>query len=181
MGVPNGYTSAQVVQAVPTGIQSALVLISATTIGTSVSTVTVSNAFSATYDQYLITINGGTATGTGASISLRFGAATSGYRRSFQYAAFSGNTFTGDSDDSASALTGCFGATTTNLSGEAIVQNPFLAKPTIVFSKFVQNITGGQSISSAGTLDDSTSYTSFNLTNVTMTGGTIRVYGYANS
>lgn len=52
MGVPNGYTSAQVVQAVPTGINSALVLTgSATLSGTSTN---LTSCFSATYDNYFI-------------------------------------------------------------------------------------------------------------------------------
>ena len=51
MGVPNGYTSAQVVQAVPTGIQSALVFITGGTITNSTS---VDNCFSATYLNYKV-------------------------------------------------------------------------------------------------------------------------------
>ena len=40
---------------------SGLTLISSTTIGSAVSSVTVSNVFSSTYDNYLITVNGGAA------------------------------------------------------------------------------------------------------------------------
>ena len=62
MGVPSGYTSAQVVQAVPTGIQSALVLISQTT--TTAATQTFTNVFSATYDVYELHIFAGVASST---------------------------------------------------------------------------------------------------------------------
>ena len=54
MGVPNGYTSAQVVQAVPTGINSALVCVKAETAFTSASSVTVDNVFTSSYTNYLI-------------------------------------------------------------------------------------------------------------------------------
>ena len=60
------------------GGASGLVLISTTTIGTSVSTVTVSNAFSATYDNYKIILSGGVASGS-AAITIILGATTSRY------------------------------------------------------------------------------------------------------
>jgi hypothetical protein len=69
VGVPNGYTSAQVVQAVPTGIQSALVLISSVTLN-SASTV-LSNVFSATYQNYLVQ-GSNLMQGGGATPNLRF-------------------------------------------------------------------------------------------------------------
>ena len=53
MGVPNGYTSAQVVQAVPTGINSALVFITSGTV-TLGSSLSFDNCFSATYANYYI-------------------------------------------------------------------------------------------------------------------------------
>ena len=73
MGIPSGYTSAQVVQAVPTGINSALVLISSTTIGTTVSSVTVSSAFSSTYDAYKIVLTGGVGSASDSAIALKLG------------------------------------------------------------------------------------------------------------
>ena len=56
MGIPSGYTSAQVVQAVPTGINSALVKINTTTVSAQ-NTVTLSNVFSSTYHSYMFTIS----------------------------------------------------------------------------------------------------------------------------
>jgi hypothetical protein len=52
MGVPSGYTSAQVVQAVPTGINSALVLTGSATLSSTSTNIT--SCFSATYDNYFI-------------------------------------------------------------------------------------------------------------------------------
>ena len=71
MGVPNGYTSAQVVQAVPTGINSALVYIARTTFTTAASTA-MTNVFSSAYDNYFITITNliGSASSGGTNINL---------------------------------------------------------------------------------------------------------------
>ena len=72
MGVPSGYTSAQVVQAVPTGINSALVLITPTSTANTGGTVTTSGGrvtvagsssvslngvFTSTYHNYLILVD----------------------------------------------------------------------------------------------------------------------------
>lgn len=54
MGVPSGYTSAQVVQAVPTGINSALVCVKAETTASGVTSATADNVFTSTYTNYLI-------------------------------------------------------------------------------------------------------------------------------
>lgn len=56
MGVPSGYTSAQVVQAVPTGINSALVYITGATFTAATSFSLPTNTFSATYKNYRIII-----------------------------------------------------------------------------------------------------------------------------
>ncbi len=56
MGVPNGYTSAQVVQAVPTGINSALVCVKAETAFSAVTSFSADNVFTSSYTNYLILI-----------------------------------------------------------------------------------------------------------------------------
>lgn len=57
MGVPSGYTSAQVVQAVPTGINSALVLIKrATFSNVATTTTTFDSVFTSTYKSYMVII-----------------------------------------------------------------------------------------------------------------------------
>jgi len=56
VGVPNGYTSAQVVQAVPTGINSALVCVKAETAFSAVSSFSADNVFTSSYTNYLILI-----------------------------------------------------------------------------------------------------------------------------
>ena len=83
MGVPNGYTSAQVVQAVPTGIQSALVCVKAETAFSAVSNVTVDNIFTSTYTNYKIVIEYQSSTTNDSVFQLRASgtASTTGYYR----------------------------------------------------------------------------------------------------
>jgi len=57
MGIPSGYTSAQVVQAVPTGINSALVFLTGATFTTATSFSLATNTFSSTYLNYKMFVN----------------------------------------------------------------------------------------------------------------------------
>jgi hypothetical protein len=161
------------------GASGALTLISATTVGTAVTSVTVNDAFSATYDNYFITYNDGAASATN-NLELRLGATTTGY-----YWNIVGNTWsptasnTGGTNSSAFAYTGSHNSTTGS-NAVITVQSPFLAKRTVIQSQHVET-TGGFSMN--GMLNNTTSYTSFILLagSGNLTGGTIRVYGYANS
>jgi len=79
VGVPSSYTSAQVVQAVPTGINSALVLIASATYSAATN-FTISSCFSATYRNYRLVFDS-TAGNAAVSVQLLVGAtaSTTGY------------------------------------------------------------------------------------------------------
>lgn len=182
MGVPSGYTSAQVVQAVPTGINSALVLISSTTIGSAVSSVTVSNAFSSTYDNYRITVNGGVASGN-IGLNLQLGATTTGYYQMvYRTSSYASTTQANAAVNNGSNFDGMAFGATGQLSGSCELLSPFLSSRTF-FSNFTARTSGESSGPSSGFLDNATSYTAFTLicSSGNITGGTIRVYGYLNS
>lgn len=180
MGIPNGYVSGQVVQAVPTGIQSALVLVKTQTIGSAVSSVTVTDAFSATYDAYKVVISGGAGT-TAPQLNITFGATTTGYYYGVIYNNYSTSVgAVGGNNTSALNLFGT--ATSANgISFNVDIVNPFLAKETQVSAQLWYDATNTGS--SRGYVSGTTSYTAFTLTCSagTLTGGTIRVYGYTNS
>lgn len=177
MGIPSGYTSGQVVQAVPTGIQSALVLIKTQTIGTTVSSVVVSDAFSSTYDNYKILLSGGTSSVSDGELNFRLGAQTSGYKAYNFYNNYSGGAPTYQAP-TAHILIGRFGTDGTNTTVDVLAPN--LAKTTFVFG-------GGGSNDyvqfCSGVSFNNTQFTAFTLfpNTGTLTGGTIRVYGYTNS
>ena len=156
----------------------ALTLISATTIGSAVSTVTVSSAFSSTYDNYLITISGGVASAT-SQLTLQLGATTTNYRRAGFYVSLNVGTLTGFTDTDWRIG----GGTTDSLNGNVMLFGPNLAKRTVMQSVWVQPLDTGLALYNSGVLSDATQYTAFTVgtSTGTITGGTIRVYGYANS
>lgn len=167
------------------GLPSAgLTLVKAQTIGSAVSSVTVTSAFSATYDNYLITLSGGVASTT-TGLNLTLGATATQYYRGGNFTSYTGTTVSGiNSSNAASWLSASLG-TTTSLDGRIELYDPFLTKNTKIRATYVSTVTNGESYVFGGFLNDTTSYTAFTLTantgGATMTGGTIRVYGYKNS
>jgi hypothetical protein len=164
---------------VPFGSPSALTLVKSQTVGTAVSSVTVTGAFSSAYDNYLITLNNGSSSGT-IDMYMTVGATTSGY-----YWNIIGNSWnpTANNNGSTSGSSWSYIGATDATNGTTLnvrMLSPFLNKRTIVDTEYV--FTGG-GYKMTGMLNNTTSYTSFTLApnSGTLTGGTIRVYGYANS
>ena len=144
------------------------------TIGTSVASVTVSDAFSSTYDNYKITLNGGTAA-VAQAISLQLGASVTEYYQSLAYVTYATGAFTVLPVNNGAVFSYAMEGLTTNMVGNLDIMNPFLAR--------ITNIAGWYPGSVAGTVIGyhklATSYTSFTLAcSANMTGGTITVYGY---
>ena len=162
------------------GVAPGLVLVKTQTIGTTVATVTVSDAFSATYDAYKIVITGGAASSANTELELSLGASVTGYYHSFIYTNYN-NTVSaiGTANTTRWPYLG-FAAGSNGLSLNIELQNPFLAKYTTFQSSQTRTDIAGSNV---GTHQVATSYTSFIVkpNAGTLTGGEIRVYGYANS
>jgi hypothetical protein len=163
-------------------VTSGLVLVKSQVIGTTVAAVTVSDAFSATYDNYVITVNGGVAS-TNNSLVLTLGATTTGYYYAGNDLAYSSTAYVGLAGQNTANWPNLIRGSANSLSGQISLYDPFAAKNTHF------SCVGGRSEAAsgvntlAGYLANTTSYTAFTLTanSGTVTGGTIRVYGYANS
>jgi hypothetical protein len=151
-------------------------LVKSQAVGTGVSSVTVTGAFSAEYDNYLINISGGTASGN-TTLSFRCGTQASGYRYSYLYTSYTNTpqgvgTLTGTQIDYVGFVT------TSGTTGSIGVSEPWLSGPTMItgdggsIGNFAGRVTGIE--------PSNTSFTSFTLLPVTgtFTGGTIAVYGY---
>ena len=156
-----------------------LELITAQTIGSAVSSVTVSNVFSSTYDNYKILVTPGTAS-TSLELALTLGATTTGY-----YWGFRGTSYANASASSAAAngASFVFAQTSTDAFGaSAELIAPNLAKKTIYYNSYLDTNTNGAAGTIYGFLNNTTAYTAFTITCSTgnITGGTIRVYGYKN-
>ena len=168
------YTGSAWISAISSGLN----LITAQTIGTAVGSVTVSNAFSATYDAYKIVVSGGVGSGN-SYFTFKLGASTASYATSTILNDYNATTTSvGSSTGSQFLYTGSVSAS--SLSASIELQNPFLAKYTS-YQASVQQV--GSAGFTSGLHQVSTSYTDFILAPAsgTLTGGTIRVYGYQNS
>lgn len=153
--------------------------ITSQTIGSAVSSVTLSDVFSADYDSYRVKVSGGAAS-TNLDLRLTLGGTSTGYYYGQFYVAFSsGNTNAVNGNNTSYIPVGSGGTTSLNASFDII--SPFLAEQTIVSSSVYFASQGGSGFSN-GFLDNTTSYTAFTLTCSTgnMTGGTVKVYGYRN-
>lgn len=159
-----------------------LTFIKSQTIGSGVSSVTVTDAFSATYDNYLITINGGNGSSDGIAGLLTLGSTTSGYYLCGQYMSYGSATVNGYNISNGSSWIGTY-CSLNNHSAQITLQNPYLSDQTVFESRLTGVGAGDNQARYAGYLNNTTSYTAFTITanTGTMTGGTIRVYGYQNS
>ena len=160
---------------------SGLTLVSATTIGTTVSSVTVSGAFSATYDNYRIVLSGGVGS-TGANLDMTLGATVTGYAYNTIFMAYNASTVTGQNSNNASSFIRVGRGTTNTLDGEIELKNPFATKRTTAQWRISGAASNDLWSVGGGYLDDATSYADFTFTTSagTVTGGTIFVYGYKN-
>jgi hypothetical protein len=156
-------------------------LIKKQTIGTTVSSVQVTNAFSATYESYKVIVTGGASSGDSYGKFI-LGAATSGY-----YLGANGSSFSGAGNllaaNNAAAANFTWALNTTWLDLMIEFRNPFLAKPT-GFNFSVTKPSSNSSFAGGGYHATATSYTDFTISSIgaeTLTGGTIYVYGYGAS
>jgi hypothetical protein len=159
------------------GTASGLTLISATTVGTTVSSVTVTGAFSATYDNYRIVYGNGTSSASNP-LEIKLGASVTGYSGILLYAAYAsgGALIASINNGSSWPYVGGGDSNGTGLICDLI--NPGLAKYTFVRNANYANAT--ETGFFAGVHKVSTAYTDFTLLpgSGTLTGGTISVYGY---
>lgn len=161
-------------------VTGGLTLITAQTIGSAVSSVTVSDVFSSTYDNYRIIINGSTAS-TSLNLLMQLGSTTTAY-----YRASIGFTYGGATNSGALSNTSAFNLVSADANGfsaSADVIQPFLAARTTLVTLNPTIDTAGTLYMHGGYQNSATSFTGFTLTTSTgtVTGGTIRVYGYQNS
>lgn len=154
-------------------------LVKSQAVGTGVSSVTVTGAFSADYDSYMVTWTGGTGS-TGQLLQFRLDGSTTGYNNVLLY----GNTYatptpTGGSTNNGNAWSFA-GWSDTNFGYlEMRLFGPFLSRFTGMSNSYMGSTNAG---TGAGTHQVAASYTGFILfpNAGTLTGGTIRVYGFRN-
>lgn len=156
-------------------------LVKTQTIGSAVSTVTVSDAFSSIYDNYQIIVSGGGGS-TAGRLTIALGATATGYYYGVTGWNYSNSQAAiGATNATAFDYAGYFNTDGINMNLSMIAPN--LAKHTSTNGQYSENKTNGAGFSFAGYLANTTAYTAFTISAIggTLTGGTIRVYGYVNS
>lgn len=159
------------------GAYPGLRLVKSQVVGSAVSSVTVTSAFSATYENYRIIFTGGIGSATG-EINFSLGGITTGYNTSLIYA----STATPLAASQNAVASFFWAGTTATTVAESTIEitNPFATK--------VKTYSGGLKTTTArggsyGICTSTASATAFTLTPTsgTLTGGTIYVYGYGIS
>jgi hypothetical protein len=160
-----------------------LFIIKSQTIGTAVSSVTVTGAFSSDFDHYKIIVQANSIAAGGPYMTLQMGSTTTGYywgAGTIVYTTGTANNITTNNGTSWDRL-GPGG--TAGMSGVYELLNPFKNENTLITGSYADPSTAGAAGAGSGFLNNTTSYTAFTVgvTSSTMTGGTVRVYGYRNS
>jgi hypothetical protein len=160
---------------------SGLVFVKSQTVGSAVSSVTVSSAFNATYDAYQVIWSGG-GMSADENLTLVLGSTTTGYYGNYTYANYTNTTVASTNQNNGSSFFNVGGGDQFNgAAANFTLINPFLTKQTYVTAPGVAYLTYNGTYN--GRIANSNSYTAFTIAPAggTMTGGTIRVYGYRNS
>ena len=160
------------------GAYPGLRLVKKQTIGSGVPSVTVTGAFSATYENYKIIICGGLGS-LAAAVNFQFSGSATNYSNNLIFNTWGTLAITAIAPATTSFYYAAYMNTGT-LDANIDVNSPFLAKPSTLFNSWKTTSEGGTATCYHST---ATSYTGFVLTPTsgTMTGGTIYVYGYGAS
>jgi hypothetical protein len=162
---------------------SGLEFIKSETIGTAVSSVTVTGAFSSTYDSYKVIVSGGVASGS-TYLRVQLGTDTANHNSIHFFGSFTGTSPVQDVGANLGSFIWIGAADTTRVVANIEVDGPFLTRQTSVTSTGLKGGTAGGTGGTAGLFTgvqtSTTSFTSFRIfpNAGTLTGGTIAVYGY---
>ena len=164
-----------------------LVLIKSQTITPGVSSVAVTDVFSATYEQYQISVSNVQTSAVDNWLALQLGSTTTGYYGAAAAANYATGNFTGAINFSNAANFNYVFAISnpaTNLSGGSVIlTNPFATKRTTLNGFLTRLQTAGYAGTVGGFQDSDTSFTGFTLIASTalstITLGNISVYGLA--
>jgi hypothetical protein len=174
------FTTGEVLTASDTNTflaNSGLVYVTSTTIGSAVSSVTISNCFSSTYDNYRILVNGGSASAD-QNLAMTLNGGTTAYYGVLVYGLTNGTgPFVASNNNAGEWSFVGYQNTTSGIILTMDVMGPNLAEWTGVHSTYISPGGGG---TYTGSRQATTQHTGFTLTPAggTMTGGTITVYGY---
>lgn len=165
----------------PTGVTNGTLDGATVTVGTTVSSVTVSGVFSANFDNYRIVMSGGTMSSS-EDLKLKLGSSATGYYGFLVYGSATGAATVLGAQRNNTSQFDWVGGGTAGQHGHVMVEvlSPFAATYTELRNASYQN--GDNFGTMQGEHRVASSFSAFTiLTSVgTMTGGKLRVYGYSN-
>jgi hypothetical protein len=165
------------------GGAAGLTLIKTQTFGNAVTSVAVTSVFSSAYDNYLILISGGVMSAS-LNLQLQLGSTTSGYKENTWYFSPTSNTFNGDGNNAASNIRYAATGSTDSMSGLVYLFGPNLAKATAYKADAMRAVNNVTNVITWGSEQSNTQHTGFTLLvdgGGNITGGTVKIYGFANS
>jgi len=150
--------------------------VTSVTVGSAVSSVTVTSAFNTNFDSYKIVYSGGVGSTT-LHLTLALGSTATGYYGGLIYNNAASATPAGALDTNTASFTYAGGGNTNQMLLDCDIHNPFLARYTLI-NAFNLSFTNYGIYN--GSLQNTTSYTAFTLAPSagTITGGTVTCYGY---
>ena len=185
MATPPDFTTGQVLTAAQMNAVG-LWLVKTQTIDSAVSSVTVTNAFSADYDAYKIVVSGGVFSTT-MNLTFQLGPSSVTNYNTLYYYRNIGLTWAGAASNiqgaNASTIEYAGVGTVDDISLNVEVINPFLSKFTHFNSVRIFSSAVGDAQNMAAVHRVASSFTDFKIAGLsggTFTGGTIYVYGYRN-
>lgn len=175
------FTTGEVLTASDTNTylaNSGLVFVKSQTIGNAVTTVTVNDAFSATYKSYLIQFTDVNSSAPGV-VTFQLNGLTTNYYGNLIYANYLSGAPVSAGYNNTTGVTHAGGTNGTNAFLNVVCVNPFLAKNTYFTCDFMDTTNAGRT---QAYQSSNTSATGFNigLTAGNITGGQVTVYGYRN-
>ena len=157
-------------------------LVKSQTVGTGVSSVTVTGAFSSDYENYRIIYSGGVGNGS-FYLNFTLNGASANYFGSLYGSNYVTGASIGLGVNAGSTWTFAGLATTAYTNIDCDIYMPNVARNTLISSKWSFNLSGTGYSTFTGEQASTTQHTGFTITPTvggTLTGGTIRVYGYRN-
>jgi hypothetical protein len=181
MATPPDFSSGAVLTAAQMN-SVGLWLVKTETIGINRSDVIVTGAFSSDFDHYKIIVQVNSIAAGGPYMTLQMGSTTTGYYWGAPVVNYAASTASAISTNNGTSWNRLGPGGTAGMAGVYELLNPFKNENTIITGTYADPATGGSAGVGSGYLNDTTSYTAFTVgvTSSTMTGGTIKVYGYRN-
>ena len=155
-----------------------LVYVTSTTVGSGVSSVTISNCFSSTYDNYKVLWTGGTTSASGSGYIQLAGITTGLYYGALPFYATGTSSYGAVSDSGSTVWRYCGGGNATVGLMNLDICAPYIAKTKTIQAWYTRVGYAGFYTGYCDSIASSTGFTIGNTDWGTMTGGTITVYGY---